>query len=405
MKKIIALAASVVLAGSMFAFAGCKDEEDSKVDTTIPGDYQEVSKDEASAALTTIDPSKAFPAITTDENAKLGLEFGSNLTVNANMPFSMTVSGQTGQGKMIVSASEDVKYNLVISDKATKYIGAGYANGSVNLDATLVDAKINTGASAKVNLYNDTDYIYAALNELKVPPQDIEQGGTVAHQLQGTKYKFSIEELVDIIMSTPDDDPNQSQTPSTPQTPQTPSTNPNPSALYAESEGSATENIDFAQYIEMLEGFKVKVALDQKSGLKVKLSATKESYDAILAYLETSMGEDPDAAQTLTTIKQSLTVNKFNVDVYLAFAESGLFEKAAIDLDIDVKVKGEVLTTLLQETGADFKDSTFAVKGGLYFSTYDGSVSLPEGIATDETYVEMPLSGTKEEGNKQEEVA
>jgi len=386
MKKIIALAASVVLAGSMFAFAGCKDDEDSTIDTTIPGDYQEVSKEDASAALEKLDPEKMLPDISTDATAKLGFELGSDMTINANIPVTASMSGQSAQGKITMSASEEVKYNLVVSDKGESYTGAGYANANLSANTSMMGESQDMNASAKIKLYNDTQKIYASLDELKTPG---EKGGSQDSELAGTKYKFDINELIELIMSTPAE-------------PDDPSLDPNPAALYAESEDSATENIGFAEYIGMLEDLKVKVSLDQKSGLKVKLSATKESYDAILAYLESNMSEDPKVAETIATVKDSVTVNKFNVDIYLSFAESGLFEKAAIDMDIDVKVKGTLLTQFIGSDEAtagmklEYGDSTFAVKGGLYLGTYDGTVTLPDGIATDVTYVEVPLSGTKQ---------
>ncbi|MDE7296638.1 MAG: hypothetical protein K2N84_05170, partial [Clostridia bacterium] len=73
----------------------------------------------------------------------------------------------------------------------------------------------------------------------------------------------------------------------------------------------------------------------------------------------------------------------FEVDVYVALDEDGLFEAAGIvfDVDMSVSMKLEEMTI----------SGTVAFKGGYSMKATSSTAKLPEGIATDSEYLPFDI--------------
>ena len=142
MKKFLALIASVILAVSLFTFAGCGEDKG-----TIKGNYKEATAEEVQTALESVDEEKL------KENVN-GLEIGSKLD------FSMTADGKTSKvdinvgGKLTLG--EEIFASLTFGMKTTgeeneelkvnAYLSGDYAYADI-----VGDAVGESGLKAKVN--------------------------------------------------------------------------------------------------------------------------------------------------------------------------------------------------------------------------------------------------------------
>ncbi|MDE6104170.1 MAG: hypothetical protein K2G38_00575 [Clostridia bacterium] len=367
MKKFLAVIASVTLAISMLAFTGCKDKESNP--NVINGNYKDATVEEVKTELSKVDFSNAFGDVTVNDY-KLGLELSENLSI----VMDTTVNGIGAN----YSIGTDTNYKLVCTDLENLTItGSGYANVSGKVTASAGKQKETLDLSLKTNVYNDSEYAYIDLYEVK--------GFDIMYEgLTTMKVKASFEDLIDFIGGIGDEDyPIEGDTNLTPADEIIVS----PDESEEGGEIIAVPGMDINVLLQMLDQLKIKVALDTDNGLKAKISFTKESYEAILALAESDAEADEigDIVESIAMLKDALTVNTLNIDIYIAFDANGLFSGFAVDCNIDVKINSDKVPDMPIELG----DYTLKVTGGMNLKLYNGDITLPTGLATDKKYIDI----------------
>ncbi|MDE6613562.1 MAG: hypothetical protein K2K28_03300, partial [Clostridia bacterium] len=146
--------------------------------------------------------------------------------------------------------------------------------------------------------------------------------------------------------------------------------------------------MDVDVLLGMLDTLKIKVALDTENGLKAKITVDKESYDAILALAEKDAEADDmgDVLEGIAELKNMLEINNLRIDIYLAFDANGLFSAFAVDCDIDAKLKTANIPDMPIMISGDFN---VKINGGTSVKIYNGDITLPNGIATDSSYIDL----------------
>ena len=371
MKKFLAVIASVTLAISMLAFTGCKKDKDSNPNV-INGNYKDATVEEVKTELSKVDFSNAFGDVTVNDY-KLGFEFSENYSIA--MATQVTDSGYTVD--VNYTFNTDTNYKLVFTDLENLTIsGSGYANLSGNATSALDKTKVSYDLTAKTNVYNDSDYVYVDLYEVT----NFDKIGFKG--LKAMKVKASFEDLIDFIGGIGEEGPEGDT-----------NLTPADEIIVSPDEGEeggeiiAVPGMSFDTLLQMLDQLKIKVALDTDNGLKAKISFTKESYEAILALAESGADADEmgDIVESIAMLKDALTVNTLNIDIYIAFDANGLFSGFAVDCNIDVKVNSDKVPDMPIELG----DYTLKVTGGMNLKLYNGDITLPTGLATDKKYIDI----------------
>lgn len=370
MKKFLAVIASVTLAISMLAFTGCKKDKDSNPNV-INGNYKDATVEEVKAELSKVDFSNAFGDVTVNDY-KLGFELSENL--------SLVMDTSMNGINMSYSIGTDTNYKLVCTDLENLTItGSGYANLSGKITASNSKESESIDLSLKTNVYNDSEYAYVDLYEVK----GFELFKEFGFNLSPMKVKASFEDLIDFIGGIGDDDyPIEGDTNLSPAEEIV-----SPDESEESGEIIAVPGMDVNALLGMLDQLKIKVALDTDNGLKAKISFTKESYEAILALAESDAEADEmgDIVAEIAMLKDALTVNTLNIDIYIAFDANGLFSGFAVDCNIDVKVNSDKVPDMPIELG----DYTLKVTGGMNLKLYNGDITLPTGLATDKKYIDI----------------
>ena len=134
--------------------------------------------------------------------------------------------------------------------------------------------------------------------------------------------------------------------------------------------GSA--GIDIAGMITMAKQFDISMQFDTSDGVKGKISVTEDTIWKVLAASEIDQ-------ETITMVQGLVTFNKFQFDVYFSIDKDGLFDRAGVVMDIDLKVDGSVLGMLPQAeaSGTISNDITVSVKGSVEVSTFSDKITVP----------------------------
>lgn len=157
MKKVIAVLAASAVAVSMFAFAGCKDNDDKKTDSgAIPGDYVEKTPDEMGDILDDFfgnqggDETPVIPATSS----------GMGIKVKLNESLYC-------EGLMDMTSSVSAEFKEKITD--TGFVGAGSATVKAHvksMDFNTDGSAVSTAMTDKYAIdvtataYNDSSFIY-----------------------------------------------------------------------------------------------------------------------------------------------------------------------------------------------------------------------------------------------------
>lgn len=332
MKKVLAALAASAVAVSMLAFAGCGDKEDNG---SIKGDYVEKTPEQMEEIIDKIDPDKVFSEDIAGFGLKVNLEAGASMgsdlnfsgKVNAEYKYLMSESGIAGSG----NATVKFNYN-------------GYGEKWDDESEDYVSVPVSYSGDLKGTLYNDSQYAYGTVtgkfngNDLKN-----EDGSDM-------KAKVNFMELIGSVTGSG-----------------------SVSGVSSLLEG-APEGMDIATLLQMADTFGIKVTVDDSNGIKFKLSASQETVWAVVAFA----AGDKLSADMLTVIQSKVTFNKFQFDAYLSLDKDGVFSAASVVVDIDAKVSKELLNSEA--------DLSVNAKGSIELTVNTASVTLPAGIATDESY-------------------
>lgn len=326
MKKIIAVLASAVLATSAFAFAACGGN-----DGVVEGNYTEPTAEQLSTAVAEVETDKVFTALS-----------GVELSANLNASYSADAASN--------SASLKLGYKVVFGDEKI----AGRGDLSMKSDMTSGGNKSSSEYSATI--YNDASFAYA---ELKGLPATVAPDGALKAKLD---YMSLIDDIIGELPLAIEEG-----TITSPDTPDT-------GASDTDVDTSVTEEFDLEAVLDMLVENKVKVGLDTTDGFKLKISVTEETIWTLIAK------EMPEAQ--VTAMKEAVTFNKSVLDIYFALDASGAFKQFSVNIDIDVFGDGSKM-------GQQGNNLTLKAKGYFAVKAFSGDVTLPEGLATDATYLDV----------------
>lgn len=370
MKKVIAVLAASAVAVSMFAFAGCKDNDDKKTDSgAIPGDYVEKTPDEMGGILDDFfgnqggDETPVIPAT----SSGMGIKIKLNESLYC-------------EGLMDITSSVSAEFKEKITE--TGFVGAGSATVKAHvksMDFNTDGSAVSTAMTDKYAIdvtataYNDSSFIYGgATGSVGTVSQTTGKFETMTLP-EGMKAKLNLVKLMEALgggstgpeISTP------------------------ASAIF-----ETNDAFDMAALLAMADQFSVKISADLSDGMKIKISATEETIwkIATVAFIEQGATE-AEASAKVAKIKGYVSVNKFTLDVYAAFDSSKTLTAASVVIDCDVKADMKIMNEFMPNGTAAVADQklpdiSMKVAGSVEIYSHNDNVELPADIATDASYAD-----------------
>ncbi len=370
MKKVIAVLAASAVAVSMFAFAGCKDNDDKKTDSgAIPGDYVEKTPDEMGGILDDFfgnqggDETPVIPAT----SSGMGIKIKLNESLYC-------------EGLMDITSSVSAEFKEKITE--TGFVGAGSATVKAHvksMDFNTDGSAVSTAMTDKYAIdvtataYNDSSFIYGgATGSVGTVSQTTGKFETMTLP-EGMKAKLNLVKLMEALgggstgpeISTP------------------------ASAIF-----ETNDAFDMAALLAMADQFSVKISADLSDGMKIKISATEETIwkIATVAFIEQGATE-AEASAKVAKIKGYVSVNKFTLDVYAAFDSSKTLTAASVVIDCDVKADMKIMNEFMPNGTAAVADQklpdiSMKVAGSVEIYSHNDNVELPANIATDASYAD-----------------
>lgn len=267
MKKFLSALLACLLAFGLAMFVGCSKEG------TISGNYSEVTEEDWAAISEALDAQTMFGDMEQEDwnfgfEAKAGFEFSA---VNGNEK---------------ISADGDAEYKFGMN--AETISGAG----SVKFSFTAPDGESTSDINLEGSVYNDAQYFYFG-GSVKTPDEE---------NAAESKIKFDISSLLGGLTGG--------------------------TATFAAEGSLGTETAPSAEIAAILQQaaaeLSLKVEADLSSGTKLKISATEETFNAVLAeILGSSTAEGAPATFTSRVL-----------EVYLYIDKDGTFAQAAANIDI-----------------------------------------------------------------------
>ena len=301
----------------MLAFAGCSNKIE---EGTISGSYEEKTPEQIEEIIDNIDGDKVF----SEDIKGLGLK--------------ASLSGSYSMGEIMSgNLSADLSFMLATGDE-----GEVTGSGTASLKSEMSKDGQTSSSNFSANGYLEDWYFYG---EAKGNTSVTSESGKTDTDID-RKAKVN---LLDILSIVGDID-------------------------YSENDLSVSDLLSKAPE------FGVTVAVDDRDGVKFKLSATQDTVWALLS----AFGEDM-TEESLESIKQAVTFNAFKFDLYFALDKDGEFSRASAVIDIDVTVNSSLLEGMFDDD-EQLTDFTATVKGSVEIYVHEDAVKVPEGLATDEDY-------------------
>lgn len=345
MKKRVLFAATALLTvGALAMLTGCGEKTGE-----ISGKYKEATTDEVAAACDKIDFEKSLGDVTADG---WGFNFQAEGKTTSKIDLDMNVkeSGQVMNFTYKLEGSDSFNYFVSLSstEDGITSVGAGNSKTKSEGAVAMSGLSFSLDADEEWNLYHDGDTLFVEpLKESKI---------------FSSKSKISIGDIMDEIGGSlpeiPDvSDPDFPELPELPETPEIPDV-------------SVT---DLKTAIDELTAMGVKVSLDQRDGLKMKFSIGKETAEKLLA----QAGEEEG-------VEINVEYKTFEIDVYVAFDENGMFEAAGIVFDIDISL--QIASSEVAVGGRVIYEGGYSVK------VTDKQAQLPDGISTDKSFKPLDMN-------------
>lgn len=334
MKKTSVVLFSALLTGSLCMFTACGDGGSvGKVDGNFK---QEATAQELQTALSSINLENAFGT-----GDKVGFQIQAEMAVSAKgngvssqMEMSFDYAMQGPKMPAAPQAAQDGAQDVVGSWKdyipLDQFIGAGKIDFSLKQSA----AGSSNAIAFKSQIYQDPVSIYL----------DFDMNG------QKMKGKISIEELLEAL--------EESMDPELPEIEDdTDIELPDISDGTDVTDPSDTDvEIDWNAVVSSFKPY-----IDDSKGLKIKF----EGREQFLVESLVKSGIPVDGANFSALV----------CDVYLSFGEDGRFLQMGLDIDFAMSV-GQIKVS---------------VKGGFALKSFNGTITLPEGIASDSSYQQIPI--------------
>lgn len=351
MKKITSIALATCVVGSAFMFAGCNGG--GSVNGAVKGNYEEITAENQAQAVQELN---AFETATmqsggglmgdmTAENWKFGVSFSTALNVDYNLE-------GMANGKMGVNGN----LTVAMENKNNAMDVKGKGEFSVTMKGTTVDEEESSVTDLKLtaNAYAVDGYAYGDLsmtgqmdNEA-IPAEMQALAGKASFRALGTAFEGVMEDF--------------------------------PMGDIGDIGGNIGESVTtLGESVVMLKemGIPVSYELSQKTGLKLKISFTKDFFEAFMNDMASE-----EVSFAMSTETPMVTFDTCKLDAYLVISEKGELKQISMDMDVNAKMAD----------ATNSGKSYMKVKGGVVFKADSKiSVSVPENIKTDTKYVDYSL--------------
>ena len=344
MKKFLAVATGALILGTC-ALTACNTDNDKGADDEFKGQYTEITTEELTEKLNALTPEKMF-GDTAEKNWSFGFKLTADVDVEADLK---TVRGE----KELTFVSGEISDESTLLAKLTVADGdtplgnfSLKARNSNKIEGELKKSEVlgmekDIKLDYNINAYADDQYLYFQIPDMSGLPVDVAPEG---------KYKASLGYIVSSVTGLL----------------------PFTTALAEGGEGAA----------DFLTEYNLKAFADDNDGLKIKVSADKQSLYAIL---EKTVG------MTKAEVDEMVTLNEFAVNLYFETAENGSFEKAGLTVDI----KGNLNIKEGAFGGAPALSGPVCVDADILIEKYDGEIVMPNPEELEE-YVDI----TSSDGNE-----
>lgn len=331
-KKIYVATTALFTVGALAMLAGCGEGKTGQ----ISGKYKEVTAEELASACENYEFDKAFGNVEKDDWA-FNLQAEGDMKAKVDLTMSGVMEGMPMNITCKLDSSESFSYlvSLANSEEDVSAYGAGSAKTKAKGNISMSGLNMEIDSDEEWNVYHDDTAVY--IDPVK------------ESEIFATKTKISLDDIMD---DAEDEIPDISQTPSFPTELEKPE--------------------DFKAMIDELVEKGVKISLDQRDGLKMKFTINKDMAETMLA----QQGEQ-EGVQTEIDFKT------FEVDIYVALGADGMFEAAGITFDIDM--------TASINAGAYSMSGKIALEGGYSLKATSSTATLPDGIATDSSYLPFDI--------------
>ena len=351
MKKIFASLAATAMALTMCAFVGCGDSEDKKDDNnkdnnvgtinpdgSIPGNYEDVKEEDLAQIIAGIKPEKLFAN-------------------GVNLGLLVDLSGSIDTG-IYGSASGSLKAEYKLAAGVAGI--AGHGTASLKADYNIIEdgETLKDSINVKGEVWHDMEYVYA-IADGKAP------------FMEQDEYKAKID-IMQVINAMNGEGSEQFAMPY--------SSAPNEEGSFTITSGPSLE--DIAEMLEMAHKYGVTVKADTSNGVALKISA---SVNTVWAIVENMIDGELTSSQ-FTEIKKAVTVNKFQLDLYLSIDKNGAFHASSVVVDVDVKVDVAKINAVIGGETEDVPLVTLKLKGSVKVSTHNEKISIPSSVKNDTYY-------------------
>ena len=323
MKKFLAVLLGILLVFSLTAMAACKEDKDSgESGNMVGGNFtQEATEEEISEVLNTVQSAFESGSIVgepVDGKWNFGLEMNADL--------DLTVAAEDTTESIALKSDYQFSYGLVEE---------GVGAGSRLVKGAGAAALTANGETISFDFYNDESYVYIDMSTVQT----------------GMKLKISIDSLMSggSYVPVPDDAAE---------------------VMAAESSGEVTGTIDVSEFMNMLDQLSIKVYVDTTDGLKVKVSATQESLEKIVALIVAESGGSV-SEEMLPSFETDT-----KIDFYLALTEDGKLEQMGLDMDFGMTLP------IADVSSSQVSYINMTADGTVSVKTYAGDVTLPSDLGS-----------------------
>ena len=336
MKKFLTLAAALILSVVFTVFAGCSTAlEKGKIE----GDYKEPTQEELETALRSLEGSTMF-GDTEQADWEFGVKLGGNFDANVTM----------GESELTASGNLSFQEKVSKGEEGLSMLGKGELSLKVKAPAEMTDEAIDLDVSA--DIYNDSSYVY--LNA------QVKSDG----KTEEVKVKTAFAPLFDGVFGAEAADAG--------------------ALALTDGEGSASATIGISaeELLAFAAEWKVNIGLDTSDGVKLRLSASEETFTKILnAVLQKIMGV---TAGTPFDASDLITLSESTFELYLQADKDGRFAAAAANVSLQCSIGLPAANETAEGTKANVD-----IGGAFYIETNLSDFSLPEGIADDPSYTQQ----------------
>lgn len=312
MKKILAILMAAALSLSVFAFAACGNDVG-----VISGNYKEATAEEAVEELEKVELSGLFGDVTASD-----WSFGLALTAEQ----SASVSGKADGDSVTASESAAAEYKMVVSKTSTgvDVKGAGEASFSYvySIPASFSEGEVAEEGEFEfeTNVYNDANNAYFTYDDTNYY-MEMGLGGMITYAL--TMFSAGTVDMSDL-------------------------------------------DYDAEDIAALMEQYNMTLSMDASSGLKLKLSASEDTFKE---YIDQWVSEMTEGYGYNVTYE----LNTATLDVYFAIDANGQFSGFGVNYNVNATVN-----IAFSDSGKTHSGSfTLKSSGGIMLSAYTGTVTLP----------------------------